>query len=191
MQISTHTRVRAARNTARRLGWFSIALGVTELLFARHVARAAGLQGRESLVRLFGAREIASGLGILLSPPEKQAPWLWARVAGDAMDVTAVASGLRRDNPGALNSAATLLALAPVGMADYKTACTLSETRAAQPVRDYSNRSGFPRGADSARGVAQDVARNALKWISRPGSDVLPTSRVRAVTTPQTGAPAG
>ena len=47
MQISTQTRVRAARNTARRLGWFSIALGVTELLFARQVARAAGLQGRE------------------------------------------------------------------------------------------------------------------------------------------------
>jgi hypothetical protein len=54
---------------------------------------------------------------------------------------------------------------------------------------DYSGRSGFPRGADQSRGIAADVARDSAQWMSRPGSEVLPTSRVRAVTTPQPATP--
>jgi hypothetical protein len=190
MQISQQTRIRAARNTARRFGWFSIALGISELLFTRQIARAAGLQGSEGLVRLYGVREIATGFGILLSREEKQAPWMWARVAGDALDVATVASHLRRDNPRALNAAATLVALAPVGAGDFKVARTLSEQRPGQPVRDYSDRTGFPRGTAESRGIAKDVAREALKWMARPGNEVLPTSRVRAMTTPQPAGPA-
>ena len=56
-------------------------------------------------------------------------------------------------------------------------------------VRDYGDRSGFPRGTAQARGLAADVARDSAKWLSRPGSEVLPTSRVRALTHP--AAPAG
>ncbi|HYD57069.1 MAG TPA: hypothetical protein VEB41_09195 [Burkholderiales bacterium] len=190
MQISDHTRFRAAERTARRLGWFSLALGLAEILFARHVARAAGLQGWENLVRACGAREIATGAGILLSEENKQAPWVWARVAGDVLDVATVASRISKDNPNALNAVGALVALAPVGFVDLKTARVLSEEKStAQPARDYTTRSGFPRGVNESRGAAADVARDAAKWLSRPGTDVLPTSRVRAVTTPQPGAP--
>lgn len=190
MQISRHTRLRAARNTARRFGWFSIALGVAELLLTRNIARATGLQGSEGLVRLCGAREIANGVGLLLAKEERQAPWMWARVAGDALDLATVASHLRPGNPGALNAAATLAALVPVGAADLKVARALSERGPAQPLRDYAGRTGFPRGAAQSRGIAKDVARDALKWLARPGSEVLPTSRVRAMTTPQAAGPA-
>lgn len=65
--------------------------------------------------------------------------------------------------------------------------------RRERPLRalyDYGARSGFPRGLDGSRGIAKDVARDALKWMSRPGSEVLPTSRVRAMTTPQPAGPA-
>ncbi len=47
---------------ARALGWFSIGLGVTELVMAPKLARALGMRGQESLVRAFGAREIAAGV---------------------------------------------------------------------------------------------------------------------------------
>lgn len=192
MQISNHTRFRAARRTARRLGWLSIALGLAEILLTRRLARAAGLQGCEGLIRLYGAREIATGAGILMSPESKQAPWIWARVAGDVLDVATVAARVGKDNPNALNAVGALAALAPVGFVDFKTARVLSEEQSLHaPARDYSARSGFPRGVEASRGAAAEVARDAAKWLSRPGTEVLPTSRVRAVTTPQPGAPRG
>ncbi len=184
MQISRQTRIRAARNSARRLAWFSIALGAAEILFTRPLARAAGLQGSESLLRFYGAREIANGIGLLLAREGREAPWMWARVAGDALDLATVAAHVRKDNPGALNAAGTLLALAPIGAADYKVASALSAAPEAVPARDYSTRSGFPRGASESRGIAAEVARDAARWMARPGSEVLPASRVRAMTTP-------
>jgi hypothetical protein len=60
----------AADRLGRALGWFSIGLGVTELLAPRLITRALGMQGSEGLVRAYGAREIGSGL---LSPrPQAQ-----------------------------------------------------------------------------------------------------------------------
>lgn len=83
---------------ARALGWFSIGLGVVELVAARRVGRAVGLGGRAGLVRAYGAREIATGIGLLSG--SKPAPWLWGRVAGDALDLAtlgaAAAAGPRR-----------------------------------------------------------------------------------------------
>ena len=46
---------------ARALGWFSIGLGMTELLAPRRITRALGMEGTEGLLRFYGAREIASG----------------------------------------------------------------------------------------------------------------------------------
>lgn len=83
---------------ARALGWFSIGLGVLELVAARRVGRAVGLGRRAGLVRAYGAREIATGIGLLSAA--KPAPWLWGRVAGDALDLAtlgaAAAAGPRR-----------------------------------------------------------------------------------------------
>lgn len=192
MQVSNYTRFRAARRTARRLGWFSIVLGVAEVFFARQVARAAGLQGCERLIRLYGVREIANGVGLLAAPESRQAPWVWGRVAGDALDVATVASRIGKDNPNALNAVGALAALAPIGYVDVRTARALSEAQSLHPpARDYGARSGFPRGIEPSRGAAADVAREAVRWLARPGTEVLPTSRVRAVTSPQPGAPRG
>jgi uncharacterized membrane protein len=78
---------RAARR-ATGLGWFSVALGMAELLAPSAVAVVAGARVRPqtlTTLRLLGLRELASGVGIL----SKTRPdvWLWARVAGDAMDL--------------------------------------------------------------------------------------------------------
>src|SRR5215212_7379367 len=75
-----------AAPVARGLGWFSIGLGLAEVLAPASMARMTGMQGYEAALRLFGLREMASGIGILAGPGPA-AGWLWARVAGDALDL--------------------------------------------------------------------------------------------------------
>ena len=75
------------------LGLFSIALGAAELLAPRKITRALEAEGHESLVRGFGAREVAAGVGILMQPAV--ATGVWNRVAGDAMDLGALGLAAR------------------------------------------------------------------------------------------------
>ena len=82
------------------LGWFSIGLGLTQVLAPRRFARFIGVRGDDDelrLVRLVGLRELASGVGILTRP--RPAGWLWARVAGDVMDLALLGSALASGPP--------------------------------------------------------------------------------------------
>jgi len=81
------------RKVAQGLGAFSIALGVAEMLAPRLLGRVTGVGPRTTLLPLMGAREIASGLGIL-SKGQKSG-WLWSRVGGDAMDLALLAMAFR------------------------------------------------------------------------------------------------
>lgn len=76
------------------LGVFSIALGVTEIFASRRITRALNAEGHEALVKGFGAREIAAGAGLLQSPAH--AVRVWNRVAGDGMDLAALALAARK-----------------------------------------------------------------------------------------------
>jgi uncharacterized membrane protein len=71
---------------ARGLAWFSIGLGLAEVLSPRGVAKVAGVRGNHGLIRLFGLREIASGIGIFMQG-RRPAAAVWSRVAGDALDL--------------------------------------------------------------------------------------------------------
>jgi len=82
---------------AKGLGWFSLGLGALELLAPEKLDRMLGTGDYPMTTRAFGLREIAAGLGILLSDDPK--PWLWARVAGDALDLGTLAPALSSDNP--------------------------------------------------------------------------------------------
>lgn len=85
---------------ARGLGWFSIGLGLTELLAGRRLARALGMEPRSGLLRFYGLREIAAGVGILANARRApEARWVWARVAGDVLDLATLLPTLRRSNP--------------------------------------------------------------------------------------------
>src|SRR5689334_5578721 len=66
---------------AHGLGWFSIGLGLIEILTPKTLERFLGIQQHRLLIRVMGLREIASGIGILAG--RRPAGWLWARVAGD------------------------------------------------------------------------------------------------------------
>lgn len=87
----------AAAGLSTALGWFSVGIGLVELLMPRSVASSAGLDGQARTlrtVRAFGMRELATGAGILLRP--NKPGWLWSRVAGDALDLGLLALSSRR-----------------------------------------------------------------------------------------------
>ena len=81
----------------RVLGLLSIGLGVVAVASPRRVSTTLGLQADEEAVSAFGAREIASGAGLL--SPVKPGPWFWMRVGGDVMDLAALGRALGRNNP--------------------------------------------------------------------------------------------
>jgi hypothetical protein len=106
----------SAMALARGLGWFSIGLGLTEMLMPRMLTEQMGMQGKESLLRFYGAREMAAGIGILMS--DNPGPWIWGRVAGDALDLATLATGLDKQNPRKGNVAIALAAVAGVTALD-------------------------------------------------------------------------
>jgi uncharacterized membrane protein len=75
------------------LGWFSIGLGVAEVVAPAMIARISGTRNHSALIRAYGLREIAVGAGILTK--QDPAPWLWMRVAGDVLDLASLAGGAR------------------------------------------------------------------------------------------------
>lgn len=143
---------KTAHHTAKGLGWFSIGLGVAELLMPGPIARFLGVPGQRTLIRACGVREIATGLGLLYSGDPK--PWMYARLGGDALDLAGLGWSARYgDRP--TNALAAAGAVAGVAALDLKCALDLRSER--QPVEewDYSDRSGFPDAADTMRGLVE------------------------------------
>lgn len=140
---------------ATGLGWFSIALGAIELLASRSITRALGMRGDENLIRLYGVRELATGVGILTS--EDPAPWLWARVGGDALDLGTLGIHFNDENRKKDQVGIALANVAMVTALDVYCAQRLGKKSKEQPMlHDYSNRSGLPRPPAEMRGAARD-----------------------------------
>ena len=88
------------------------------------LSRTLGLGRRPGLLATYGVREIAAGAGILLGA--NPAPWVQARIAGDALDLATLAAPLvanpRHRGAGAL----AVLAVAGVTALDILCAHRLS-----------------------------------------------------------------
>ena len=153
----------------RSLGWFSVGLGLAELLTPRMLAEQLGMQDKEGLLRFYGAREMATGVGILMS--DDPSPWIWGRVAGDALDLASLAPGLSERNQRKGNVAVAIAAVAGVTALDCICAQALRSTAGEQGrlSRDYSDRCGFPRPPEEMRGVARkDFAEPGDMRVSEP-----------------------
>jgi len=86
-----------ARKFATGLAFFSLGLGLAEALMPKMMANAIGVDEEESTaIRLLGLREIGHGLSILMS--QKPTAQLWARVGGDALDLTYLGYKMTDDN---------------------------------------------------------------------------------------------
>ena len=169
-------------SAARGLGWFSIALGLTELFGARQLTKALGMEGREGVVRAFGARELVHGM-LCLSVDDKLGAW--SRVGGDGLDIATLLAVYKDDNPKKHNVALALAAVAGVTLLDLATAqgLTVRHSPNRGEKRDYSDRGGFPKGLASARGAAADF-RKPEDMKSRPQAQEA--SSVTGRTSPAT-----
>lgn len=140
---------------ARALGWFSIGLGVTELVAPGWIARKLGLEGQEGLIRAYGARELTSAVPTL---SVDKGVGLASRIAGDALDLGTLAFALGKDNPKRGNAAIATALVAGVTLLDLIAYSGVRAAHSREPGsgRDYSDRSGLPRGPDASRGLARD-----------------------------------
>jgi hypothetical protein len=140
---------------ARALGWFSIGLGIAELVAPGRIARSLGLDDKEGLIRAYGARELASAIPTLSI--DKQVG-LAARIGGDALDLGTLATALHRDNPKRRNAAIATALVVGVTLLDIVAYAGVKVAHRRDPSsgeRDYSDRSGLPRGLQASRGLAR------------------------------------
>ena len=114
---------------ARGLGWFSVGLGLAQILAPRAVCRLAGLPPMPTMMRLCGLRELACGVGIVTQ--RNPAGWVKARIAGDAVDFAclAVAAPFEASRGGRIGAAAAVVA--GVTALDFYCSGELAERRAA------------------------------------------------------------
>lgn len=107
----------------RGLGWFSVGLGLSELLAPRRVETASGTHASTALLRVYGLREL--GVGIALLKSEDPVPWLWARVGGDVLDLATLLLARKGSRPRLKGS---VLGIAAITAFDIAAAMSLSRT---------------------------------------------------------------
>jgi hypothetical protein len=108
----------------RSLGFVSLGLGLAAVASPRRLGRWLGVEAEPEAISAFGARELASGAGLL--SPVKPGPWFWTRVIGDIMDMGALAGAIKSDNP--QRHVARGVALLLVGIAVLDVALALQAT---------------------------------------------------------------
>ena len=106
---------------ATLLGWFSIGLGLHQLLRPRSWTRGLGTNNRTGLVRgAYGARELAAGVGLLASG--NPAPFLATRAAGDFLDLATLGRILLSRNGRKATAAIALAAVIGITLLDLAAA---------------------------------------------------------------------
>ena len=112
------------------LGWFSIGLGLAEIFAPGAVSALIGVRDgtkARTILRLYGLRELAAGIGIFSQP--RPAGWLWARVAGDAVDLTTLLNALGGRGNDTGRVAFGITSVVGVTIADVYCARALDEQR--------------------------------------------------------------
>ena len=111
------------------LGWFSIGLGIAEVLAPEAVARLIGIdeQRHRTLLRAYGVRELAAGLGILTRP--KPTYWMWNRVIGDTIDMASLGRAMNAGDSDESRLRMAMLAVAGVTVLDIASSMRLTSEK--------------------------------------------------------------
>ena len=120
---------------AAGLGWFSIGLGLAEMLAPASVARLIGLPEGASTLRAFGAREMGNGVAILADP--QRAGWMWARVGGDAVDLAYLIGQMGREDAERGRIAGAIAAVAGITALDIACAMKLNQPNGQEAADDH------------------------------------------------------
>lgn len=138
-QVSTRRPRDGAEQRAVGLAWFSIGLGLAQVMAPDALMRMIG--GRDTplsrmTMRTMGIREIASGVGILMQP--RPAAPVFARLAGDLIDLVLLGEQftLRKRDRTRLSIATA--AVLGVTLADAKTAMDLTRARRGEDLEQGS-----------------------------------------------------
>jgi hypothetical protein len=151
------TRKTKSRALARGLGWFSIGLGLTQLLAGRTLARSLGISQWHPVIRALGAREFIVGLGILAQRRARaRRNWLWGRVVGDAVDLALLGWALMR--PGTTRRPAAAVA---TGSVAAMTALDIACGSGALPLRPFGRVARGMALAKAVRHVPFGLVRKA------------------------------
>lgn len=175
MKRHSHSPTRSmspADKLARGLGWLSLGMGLYQLVAPRRLSRALGMPHRENKIRACGAREILSGIGALSDNPTNA---IWSRVGGDVLDFAALTFALKRHPSHKENLYLALTAVGVLTVVDYSCAKALSQRHAYQGgvTPDYSQRSGFPGGLESAWGAARAEGSKAQETLRLPSPNAV------------------
>ncbi|MGM1065460.1 SRPBCC family protein [Saccharothrix sp. Mg75] len=151
------------RQRGRRLGWLSFALGVVQLAAPGAVRRISGVDDSarsRAVVPVVGARELVHAAGLLAG--RRKGAWAWTRVAGDAMDLTALGLALaHRGGHRRRRLVGVTGAVAGITVLDLMTAVRATRAARTSPVQ-------------TARGVrtGEPVELTATTTIRKPTSEV-------------------
>lgn len=138
---------------ARGLGWLSIGLGLAELIYGRRLGESLGMEDKSAVLRGYGLREIGTGLAIIMADDPKMG--VWARVAGDVLDLATLMPALSDANPDRDRVRLAMAAVGALTVLDIACANALhARHRWAPEPPDYGDRSGYPGGVAAARGTA-------------------------------------
>ena len=108
------------RQLARGLGWFSIGLGLTQLLAPVRLGRAIGVGDRRPFMQAMGAREVLHGIAVLA--PHSPKMGLWSRVVGDVLDTGLLVGALAGPCNDKRRVLGALVMVLPVGVLDLLAA---------------------------------------------------------------------
>ena len=122
---------------ATGLGWFSIGLGIVQLVAPRAFSQTIGRPGTTRDVwiqRLVGVREVTAGAAILRRT--RPAEWVWARVVGDTMDLALLGTAFASKKSDRNRLAAATTVAVGIGALDLYDALQLTRKKRGGGGRD-------------------------------------------------------
>jgi uncharacterized membrane protein len=116
-----------AQSAANFLGWFSVGLGVAEIVAPQALSRLIGVsptRKNRAVVQAMGVREVVKGVGILTH--DRPRDWMWGRVAGDVLDLALLGRAMTTHSEKKERTASAIGAVLGVAAMDLLTAQALS-----------------------------------------------------------------